>query len=491
MAPTRHQQRLVALILLAALVARWIAFTPFGVHHPDEAFQYLEQAYRLVFGAGMVPWEYRLGMRSWLLPVLLAGPMWLGDAIAPGTTLYMILPRALVALFAASAMWSAWVIGARVSRWHGLAAFAVIALWFESVFFSVHVLTETIAAACVLAAVALVGEQSDERTGAARLAGFGALLTLGVVMRFHYAPAIGVLALFLLRTHRRAWGWAAVGGGAVALVSSSVDLAMGQVPFGWIAKNFHQNVVLDRASDFGTHAPSSYPLMWIVQWRAALLLIVPLALLGARRFPLLMGVAVVNIAVHSFIGHKEYRFIWLSTQLVLLLAAIGTVDAVRFLSGRFTLARRRVAIGAGAIWLVASLALAPNSALLRVYGEDPFRLANQLSRAGACGIILSGASDYWIGGGRAFAHGGKPALYFVSDPADLAAMAARVGKLSPAADGILAPQGLYPLPPDYREQACGDDRGKVFCAYRRSGGCRPTPDAERFLLQQVMIRNDR
>ena len=42
---------------------------------PDEIFQTLEQAHRLAFGYGIVPWEFRAGARSWLLPGLLAGAM--------------------------------------------------------------------------------------------------------------------------------------------------------------------------------------------------------------------------------------------------------------------------------------------------------------------------------------------------------------------------------------------------------------------------------
>ena len=36
--------------------------------------QYLEQAHRLVFGAGMVPWEYEQGVRPWVFPLLIAVP---------------------------------------------------------------------------------------------------------------------------------------------------------------------------------------------------------------------------------------------------------------------------------------------------------------------------------------------------------------------------------------------------------------------------------
>jgi phosphatidylinositol glycan class B len=38
----------------------------------DETMQYFEQGHRLAFGSGVVPWEFDDGIRSWLLPGLIA-----------------------------------------------------------------------------------------------------------------------------------------------------------------------------------------------------------------------------------------------------------------------------------------------------------------------------------------------------------------------------------------------------------------------------------
>ncbi|MEO5641299.1 MAG: mannosyltransferase, partial [Sphingomicrobium sp.] len=95
----RDERRLFWAILVVAIALRALAFNPYSAHHPDETIQYLEQAHRLDFGYGIVPWEFRYFIRSWLIPLLLAGPMALGERIDPGGTLYLILPRLLVALF--------------------------------------------------------------------------------------------------------------------------------------------------------------------------------------------------------------------------------------------------------------------------------------------------------------------------------------------------------------------------------------------------------
>src|SRR5271157_4049627 len=54
-----------------------------NVFHPDEIFQTLEPAHRLVYGYGVTTWEWREGIRSWVLPAFLAGVMratgWMGS----------------------------------------------------------------------------------------------------------------------------------------------------------------------------------------------------------------------------------------------------------------------------------------------------------------------------------------------------------------------------------------------------------------------------
>src|SRR4051812_6838058 len=61
---------LVALAILLRLVP--ILFVP-SMNWGDEVFQTVEPAHRLVYGYGLMTWEFQLGMRSWLLPGAIAG----------------------------------------------------------------------------------------------------------------------------------------------------------------------------------------------------------------------------------------------------------------------------------------------------------------------------------------------------------------------------------------------------------------------------------
>src|SRR5882672_8047886 len=76
---------LAALLLMAAVIRLPLAFWP-NIIHADEIFQYLEPAWRMLGHEGIVSWEWSYGMRGWLLPSLMAGPVALGDWVAPGGT---------------------------------------------------------------------------------------------------------------------------------------------------------------------------------------------------------------------------------------------------------------------------------------------------------------------------------------------------------------------------------------------------------------------
>ena len=72
-------------VLALAFVARAaIALSGDFVLHPDEIMQYLEPAHRLVFGNGVIYWEFFYGARSWLVPGLVAGVLALCEAAGLG-----------------------------------------------------------------------------------------------------------------------------------------------------------------------------------------------------------------------------------------------------------------------------------------------------------------------------------------------------------------------------------------------------------------------
>src|SRR5437588_7345464 len=150
---------LAALLLLAAAIRLPLACWP-NVLHPDEIFQCLEPAWRMLGHDGIVSWEWRYGMRAWLLPSLMAAPVGLGDWVAPGGSGAFVLPRVVAALVSLSIVASAWSFGARISRTHAIVAAFVAAIWFEFVSFAPHTLSEPLATAIILPAALLLTQLS-------------------------------------------------------------------------------------------------------------------------------------------------------------------------------------------------------------------------------------------------------------------------------------------------------------------------------------------
>ena len=85
--PSRIERRSGGLIFLLCAIALslrlYFAFASPNLAHPDEIFQNQEQAHRLVYGYGIVPWEFREGVRSWILPGLLAAVFKTSDLALP------------------------------------------------------------------------------------------------------------------------------------------------------------------------------------------------------------------------------------------------------------------------------------------------------------------------------------------------------------------------------------------------------------------------
>ena len=453
----------ITAILAVAVAIRIAVFQPYALAHPDEAIQYLEQAHRLVFGYGIEPWEYRYGMRNWLVPLVLSGPMWLAAQIMPATTTAPVLAaRSLAALIALVPIGAAYALGARLSRLHALVAMAVVAVWVESIYFSVHVLTETLSVAAFLPAAALI----RNGTTRGRLAAGGALLALTVMLRLQYAPAVAVFALVALGTRRHDWLAVIAGGLAVVAGQALLDIAMGGLPLGWMVENFRQNLVNHRAAGFGTAPPSAYLATLRYYWAFALVPMLVLVAVVRRQYPALLAAALANLALHMAIGHKEYRFIWLTVEILVLLAAIGSAQVLALVldhigAGR----RRRAAYGialvlawgsvSGALAMVAPInwrGLAAGGRVTALAGRDP-RI---------CGIALDGVA-YWVAGYSTLR---RPLPIY--DPLS----AVRLQRGAPAYNAIIgAPDAA--LPPAYRRRACFSDPAEARCLYVRAGGCDP------------------
>lgn len=475
-------------LLALAVLLRALNFNVFAVHHPDEVLQYLEPAYRLLTGEGIVTWEYRYGMRSWLLPWLLAGPMALGQAIG-GTALAGIeAARIAAAIIGLIPVIAGWHLGRRLSPTHGIVAMAVMAVWYEQIVFSTHLLTESLATSLFLGGAALV---SDKERRFWIIAG-GALFSFAVVLRFHYAIAAGVFLLLALQTDWKRWGWLILGAIPVTILSGTVDLVMGQWPFEWVWTNVQMNLIESRSARFGTNEPWFFLQAIWGQWGWLTPPVVLLALAAGRQYRPLLYAAIFNLAVHSVIAHKEYRFIELTSAIVVLLAAIGSVNGWRWLENR-----RDKLLPAGPMLAGLLLAWAGASAWLgsgrpldrwfgeRTHGPELVYLAGQDQRVCGIGTIMV---EYWQLS-RVYLGRPMPIVLLGNTPKPNARLKPPGPELA-SINAVIADSGARPLLPGYELMKCKGREPYARCLYVRTGSCTPTPEASELEIQRLLTNVD-
>ena len=71
----------LVIFAVSLLVRIYASCTSIAQIYPDEIFQTLEPAHKLVFGRGITYWEFKVGARSWFFPGILAGAYKILDII--------------------------------------------------------------------------------------------------------------------------------------------------------------------------------------------------------------------------------------------------------------------------------------------------------------------------------------------------------------------------------------------------------------------------
>jgi phosphatidylinositol glycan class B len=322
---TRPQS--LAFVLSVALALRlWNALTHTYVVFPDETFQYFEQGHRLAFGSGVVPWEFIDGIRSWLLPGMIALIMRLVSAVSSEPAAYVLAVR----ICCIGASLSVPYVGFRLAERRCGAPGAVVvgllcALWYDLIYFAPVVMTETLAAYTTLWALWLSDVQVGIRAPLYRLVLSGAIFGLACCLRYEYAPALALAALWQHARDPRSLGAILAGGGVVVILGSGLlDTLTWGAPFQSVWLHFIRNSVQGVAGAMETQVWYYLPAYFLVAWGAAAPLLLVLALVGAIRLPFLALAVAATIALHSVTPHKELRFIFLATAALPVLIGLGT-----------------------------------------------------------------------------------------------------------------------------------------------------------------------
>src|SRR5581483_12523593 len=192
-------------VLIGALFVHLFAILKFpNLAYADEVMQTLEQGHRWAFGYGIIPWEFRDGVRSWVLPgffgLVMRATGWAGTGSGPYLlAVHIVLAACSLPPIAAATAWAR-----KQGLRHAWVAGAAMALWFELVYFSGKALTEVFAAwALPVALYFSMRAKEDHDRRAALWAGLTWGLTLG--FRIHLAPAALVAIIYTARKDRQLW----------------------------------------------------------------------------------------------------------------------------------------------------------------------------------------------------------------------------------------------------------------------------------------------
>ena len=374
--------RPLPVILAVALTVRVVVALAFpNVMAADEVFQFLEQAHRLVYGGGLVPWEFQIGLRNWAIPLLLAPPMALGRLLSPDPAFGLALIRVLLCVASLSIVVCAERGGERLYGTRGgWIAGGFAALWPDLWLMAPHVLEESLAAYVLVPAVYLIDwPRQDEN--ACRIASAGFLLGITFVLRLQLAPAIAVAGLFLCGGDLRRWRLALPAAALPVLAAGLLDWFTWGQPFRSFWLNLYVNLFLHVAKDvFGNDATSFLPLALIFDWLWTLPFLLLLLWHGGRRSAVPAIIGAIILLTHLSIAHKEFRFIFPALALLAPVAGVGLAE----LAAAPGLGRRALLY---ALWLAGAF-LSPLTAMLLEYQTNAYGLFHQLARQRPCLVSL-------------------------------------------------------------------------------------------------------
>jgi hypothetical protein len=398
----RPEHLVLAGVFLVGLLLRvWYAEGNYSIVFPDEFHQSTEQAHRLVYGYGLIPWEYDQGARTWAWPVLLAGLLQLTHLLGmndPGQ--YTEVVRGGL-VFASASIAPAVYLLARVfgaERVPALAGAALAAFAAPFVYFGHRAFSETGSLLPVTVGFALaVGAVDRWRDHPrARMLLWGGALLLGFAVHLRLQNALFCFGLLFVLGARRQWRafLDAVLAFGVALIALAItDLAIWGEALSSPREYIEYQLAHGAATNWENVDLRGYlaGLWHLAPWITALLAVG--AGLSLYRAPSLFVVTAGSLLFYSVIGHKELRYLLPTLPFVCALAAVG----YSVLTPRF---KPRLAV-AGAI-VLAALALVSGlrtpdllpdhygdiNALMLVAGRQP----------DICGLFVEPNDLAWTGG---------------------------------------------------------------------------------------------
>jgi phosphatidylinositol glycan class B len=438
--------------------------------HPDEIFQTLEPAHRLAYGYGVVSWEWRDGIRSWVFPTFLAGVMKATGWMSRGSTGYVVGVRILLSIVSMVTVWFGFVWARRADgTTAAMIGAAACAIWYEIIGFAPRAMTEVVATHILLVGLYL-GVYSEWLQERRRLFLAALLCGIALSLRIQLAPAVFFAGLYFCRGcwQRRL---SVVMGGILLPVCAFglVDAFTWGHAFQSFYLYFWENAIQGKSLRYGEQ-----PWYWyLMEQMKHLGPVALLALVGIRRSAFLGWMVLIILASHSLLGHKEVRFLYPILPFVIVLSAIGFVEIAKEFTPilKLSLSPRAVVLTGVAFFALFSLLLSPQFSYRRK-DSGSMRALTLLSKdRNVCGVGLYGV-PWFETGGYTYLHQNIPIILVLRPD--------QFDREESTFNAVVAREDLE-LNNDFILSACWNGE----CLYRRAGSCTLSTENEiNTLLQQ-------
>jgi len=469
----------IGLCCLLALLVRLIAYGLMpGPMHPDENFQYLDQAHRIAFGTGLIPWEYRIGIRSWLMPALLSPAFEIGKLLGGNPALALWIVATMLSIASLPSVACAMLWGYSAAGLAGAVAAGVAnATWFEIAAFAPHALADTIAASLLIPGLYFSGVARPWPSPGARLIG-ALLLGLAFVLRLQLAPIVGITCLWCAWRggHRQVL----IGLAIPIVLSGSVDALTLSYPFQSIVRYAWVNLALGAAQSYGTLPWYAYAVMKLLFWGGLAVPVIGFALLGASRLPALALSALCVVLPFLLLAHKEDRFIYPALPLLFTLAGVGSAMAAKAILVRWRMENHAwlPGLSCAVLWPIMSLLAleqAPIWPYLHQFSAINAAVAEINRHPDVCGVALH-PLEPWA---RVPGYSRFPAavkIYGFTDTDPIARSAAFNYVIDHYGGAVLPKAGFSVLKCwDMPTRQSWPDRWIAHvCLWHRDGGCDPS-----------------
>lgn len=302
----------------------------------------MEVAHKMAFGYGYLTWEWKLGIRSALYPIVIGSLFKFLQVFGMDSrTLVILAPRVLQAFI--SSIGDIFILkfaklrcGPEVARW---TLFAVMSSWFlfycasRTIINSVETVLTNVSLYYFPWNIILKTNQ-DNKPIVRSYIKFLVTVAFGVIMRPTAAAfwmPLCLLLLWKLRRNTAIWQTSFAVGFSAILLCIAVDRVFYHrwifTPF----KFFHFNLWTDQSRIYGTH-----PWHWYITQGFPILMGVHLIpfLLQIKNTKLwwLLPIIAWNMIIFSFVAHKEFRF--LMPILPMALVIVGEYFASNIRNGK-------------------------------------------------------------------------------------------------------------------------------------------------------------